>query len=222
MRPSLDLTAPRRPGCDGARHPTSAVLVCSTDRARGRLVIARMGDGEVVVVSLADGATLARVPDIGTVRGVAVAASIGRIFATAAATSQLVAIDATTLTEVGRVSTGSAPDGVAWDPADQVVGVSDQRDGALSLIAGGGTGTRTQVRLGAETGNVVYHPARGRFWIAVVLATGADQLVAIDAEQPDPSDHAVAADPTTQRVYFPLSQGPGGAPVLRVMGPSGT
>lgn len=47
-------------------------------------------------------------------------------------------------------------------------------------------------------------------------------LVAIDAEQPGPSAHAVAADPATHRVYFPLSQGPGGAPVVRVMGPSGT
>ncbi len=149
------------------------------DRANGHLVIAHMGDNEVLVVSLADGSTVGRIPNVVTARGIAVAPSIGRIFATSTS-NQLVAIDAVTLREVGRVATGNAPDGVAWDPADQVVGVSDQRDGAISLVAGGGSGTRRQVRLGAETGNVVFDATRGRFWITVVRSAGADQLVGVD------------------------------------------
>lgn len=151
------------------------------DRERGRLVIAHMGDHEVVVVSLADGATVGRVAGITTVRGVAVASSVGRIFATST-TNQLVAIDAVTLREVGRVATGNGPDGVAWDPTDEIVGVSDQRDGALSLVAGRGSGARTQVRLGAETGNVVFDAARRRFWITVVRSAGVDQLVGVDPQ----------------------------------------
>ena len=149
------------------------------DRANGRLVIAHMGDNEVVVVSLADGSTVGRVSNIVTARGIAVAPEINRIFATSTS-NQVVAIDATTLREAGRYPTGNAPDGVAWDPTDRVLGVSDQRDGAISLLADGGRGARTQVRLGADTGNVVYDAARGRFWITVVRSDGAGQLVGVD------------------------------------------
>jgi hypothetical protein len=149
------------------------------DAANGRLVIAHMGDNEVVVVSLADGSTIGRISNITTARGIAVASSVNRIFATAT-TNQLVSIDATTLREVGRVATGSGPDGVAWDPIDQRVGVSDQRDGAISIIAERGNGTRIQLPLGVETGNVVFDSVRRRFWIAVVRSTGPDQLVGVD------------------------------------------
>jgi DNA-binding beta-propeller fold protein YncE len=84
------------------------------------------------------------------------------------------------LVEVGRVPTGHAPDGVAWDPTDQRVGVSDQRDGALSIVAGSGMGPRTQVALGVETGNVAYDAGRHRFWITVERSSPPDQLVGVD------------------------------------------
>src|SRR5262249_10840419 len=61
----------------------------------------------------------------------------------------------------------------------------DQGDGALSIIADSGSGTRTQVKLGNETGNVVYDTARGWFWITVV--------------EPSPPDKLVAVDPTTAK-----------------------
>src|SRR5262249_8334860 len=59
-------------------------------------------------------------------------------------------------------------------------GVSDQGDGALSLIAKAGRGARTQVKLGSETGNVVYDTARKQFWITVVRDAPPDQLVEVD------------------------------------------
>lgn len=150
------------------------------DPSNGHLVISHMGDSEVLVVSLSDGSTLRRLPGIATVRGVGVGTGANRLFATAAATNQLVAIDATTLAETGRVATGAAPDGLAWNPVDQSVGVSDQGAGALSIIGGSGTGSNTQVPLGVETGNVVFDAPRHRFWITVVRTTPPDQLVAVD------------------------------------------
>lgn len=63
---------------------------------------------------------------------------------------------------------------------DQIVGVSDQGDGALSLIKAAGSGSRMQVHLGSETGNVIFDPTRGLFWITVVAATPPDQLIAVD------------------------------------------
>ena len=147
------------------------------DSAKGLLVVAHMNASSVLILSLADGSLKKELPNIPTPRGIAVASEHNRIFVTSSP-SHLVIIDSTTLAEVTRVTTGTAPDGDAWDPDDQIVGVSDQGDGALSLIASGGTGTRAAVKLGDETGNVVYDASRKQFWITVAGST--NELVEVD------------------------------------------
>ncbi|MFO0748905.1 MAG: hypothetical protein U1F43_25050 [Myxococcota bacterium] len=149
------------------------------DRARGRLVIAHMNDGSLLFVELATGSVLAELGHIATARGVVVAGDVELTFVTSSPHA-LVVIDDETLTEVRRVTTGSGPDGVAWDGPHRIVGVSDQGDGALSLIADAGAGVRKQVALGAETGNVVFDAPRGWFWITVVRAHPPDALIAVD------------------------------------------
>jgi DNA-binding beta-propeller fold protein YncE len=149
------------------------------DTARGQLVIAHMNDASVVVTDLANGSVRKVLPNIPTARGVVVADDVGRIFVTSSP-DQLVIIDNATLAEVGRVSTGRAPDGVGWDPTHRTVGVSDQGDGAVSLLPDAGMGTRVQVSLGVETGNVIFDAKRGSFWVTVVTTTPPNQLVAID------------------------------------------
>jgi DNA-binding beta-propeller fold protein YncE len=286
------------------------------DAALGHLIIAHMNDGTVDVVSLRDGSTVKVLPNIPVARGVVVGVDVGRIFVTSSPDT-LVIIDNKSLTEIGRVTTGNAPDGVGWDPTHKIVAVSDQTDGAVSLIADAGSGKRTQVPLGVETGNVVFDPSRNVFWVSVVKASPPDQLVAvdpvaaaatthldlpgcagahgvrlhpdaksafvacennnalarvdltgaqpavtapvgagpdvlaidpglgwiyvaaesgdlrvfdigkpglvlIDSEHPGDNAHSVAVDPATHRVFFPLKAGPNGAPVLRIMRPSGT
>ena len=147
------------------------------DAERGQLIVAHMNDNAVLVLSLADGSVKKVLPNIPTPRGVAI--GDGKIYVTSTP-SRLVIIDATTLTEITRVDTGTAPDGDAFDPDDKIVGVSDQHDGALSLIANDGSGVRTPVPLGSETGNVVYDPTRKQFWITVVQPSPPDQLVEVD------------------------------------------
>jgi DNA-binding beta-propeller fold protein YncE len=141
-----------------------------------------MNDASVIVVDMKDGAVLKVLPNIPTARGVSVASDVSRIFVTSSP-DQLVMIDSKSLAEVGRVKTGRSPDGVSWDPVHRVVGVSDQADGAVSLIADSGTGVRVQVSLGTETGNVVFDPTRNVFWISVVGKSPPDQLVLIDPVQ---------------------------------------
>lgn len=149
------------------------------DTGQSHLVVAHMNDASVLVLNLVDGSVANVLAGIPTPRGVAVADDIGRIFVTSSP-SALVIIDNKTLGEIARVATGNAPDGVGYDPIDQFVGVSDQSDGAISLIASGGSGKRTQVPLGTETGNVVFDAPRRSFWAAVVTASPPDQLVAVD------------------------------------------
>jgi DNA-binding beta-propeller fold protein YncE len=149
------------------------------DTVRGRLVVAHMNDGAVLFVNLHDGSVLTRLTGIPMARGVAVAEDVARVFITSSP-HQLVIVDAESLEELRRVETGAGPDGVAWDPSDKVVGVSDQRDGALSLINDSGDGLRTSIPLGDETGNVAFDGSRGWFWITVVTNGLPDQLVGID------------------------------------------
>lgn len=149
------------------------------DVARGHLIVAHMNDDAVIVADLKDGKVVKVLPGIPTARGVAVAEEANRIFVTSSP-NKLVVIDSQTLEEIGRVDTGSSPDGVGWDPVDKVVGVSDQGDGAVSLIRDAGSGARTQIPLGEETGNVVFDGARGWFWVTVVTQSPPDKLLAID------------------------------------------
>ena len=149
------------------------------DPAKGHLVIAHMNDASVVIVNTSDGSAVKVLSGVPTARGVVVADDVGRIFVTSSP-NKLVIIDNDSLTEVGRVDTGKAPDGVAWDPVHKTVGVSDQRAGAISLIADSGTGARQQLPLGKETGNVVFDPAASVFWITVVTSAPPDKLVAVD------------------------------------------
>ncbi len=149
------------------------------DSVHRQLVVAHMNDNAVEILDLQDGSLRGRVTGIATPRGVVVAPDINRIFVTSKP-GEVVIIDSTSLKEIRRVKTGTAPDGAAWDPVEKIVAVSDQHDGALSLIADGGDGTRHQIPLGVETGNVIYDSARRRFWITVVRPSQPDQLVAVD------------------------------------------
>lgn len=149
------------------------------DSARGHLIVAHMNDDAVLVVDLPTRKVVAQLNGIRRPRGVCVADSIGVIFVTSLP-NRLVVIDANSLKELRRVVTGDRPDGVAWDPVHAIVAVSDQGDGALSLIADGGSGKRTQLRLGTETGNVAFDATRAWFWITAVTAQHGDQLVAVD------------------------------------------
>lgn len=149
------------------------------DRTAAHLVVAHMNDGSVLIADLRDGSVLKELKGIPTARGVVAADDVGLLFLTSKP-NQLVLIDSKSLSEIKRVTTGSSPDGVAWDATHKIVGISDQGDGALSMIADSGSGARKQVVLGTETGNVVYDAPRGWFWVTVVTAAPPDRLVAVD------------------------------------------
>ena len=282
------------------------------DAAHGHLVVAHMNDSSVLVLNLADASIAAELDGIPTPRGVT--SGDGRIFVTSTP-SKLVIIDGDLLKEISRVTTGAAPDGVGYDPVDHVVGVSDQSEGAVSLIADKGDGARVAVPVGVETGNVIFDAGRKVFWAAAVQASPPDQLVeidpvaesvtkridlpgcdgahgvrlhpdgksafvacegndkvarvdldgasvlatapsgsgpdvmsvdstlgwlyvaaesgnlvvfdigqpglvTIDRERPGSSAHSVAVDVATHRVFFPLTSGPSGTPVMRIMQPA--
>jgi len=149
------------------------------DVTHAHLVIAHMNDASVVIVNSSDGSVVKVLTGIPSPRGVVVAADVQRLFVTSSP-NRLVIIDTATLTELARVETGNGPDGVAWDKLHQIVAVSDQADGSISLRGAAGRGGRKALALGSETGNVVFDAARGWFWITVVRGSSPDELVAVD------------------------------------------
>ncbi len=146
------------------------------DAPNHQLILAHMGDSAVIVFDLDTDQVKATLTDIPTVRGVLAAPSVNRLYATASASDELVIIDATRLEVVKRVSTGTGPDGLAWDGVSHVVAISAQRAGQVTLIADDGEGTRTDVDVGNDTGNVAFHDGRGSFFATVVSP---EQLVEI-------------------------------------------
>ncbi len=150
------------------------------DAANGRLFIAHMGDDAVEVVRLSDGSSLAHITGLKTARGIAVAPEVSRVFVTTMP-NELAIVDAVSLSISSRIAVGNGPDGVAWDPVHRVVAISDQRDGAISLIGEAGDGTRTQLPLGGETGNVAFDPVSGHFWITVVAKEDSNVLAEVDS-----------------------------------------
>jgi len=149
------------------------------DPGQVRLVIAHMNDASVVVVKATDGSVVKVVRNVPRPRGVAVADEVGRIFVTSSPDT-LVILDHHSLDEIARVRTGSTPDGVSWDPVHRIVAVSDQGDGAVSLVQDSGSGARQSVKLGQETGNVVFDGRLAAFWVTVVTGSGPDELVCVD------------------------------------------
>src|SRR5918911_684053 len=81
----------------------------SLDATRSRLFIAHLGDSAVVVFDTKTKRVVGTVGNIGEVHGVIAVPELGRAYATATKTNELVAIDADSLKNVARIRTGVHP-----------------------------------------------------------------------------------------------------------------
>lgn len=142
-----------------------------------RVYVAHLGDSAIVAIDLDRLRPIATIGHIADVHGVLAVPELNRVFATATGTNQLVAIEATTNRVVGWAPTGSFPDGLAYDPVDGIVIVSNKNSGSETLVDAHTLTTRGTIKLGDEVGNVTYDPARRMAWAAVRTP---EQLVAFD------------------------------------------
>jgi DNA-binding beta-propeller fold protein YncE len=154
----------------------------SIDAPGRRLYVAHLGDSALDVIDLDALGVATTVPHIADVHGVLAVPEIGRVFASATGTNELVTLDASTDQVIARTPTGKFPDGIAYDSRDDLVLVSNKNDGSESVFEGrSGRAVRT-VKLGQEVGNVAYDPTSGLAYVAV-----------------RPPDALVVIDPTTGR-----------------------
>jgi DNA-binding beta-propeller fold protein YncE len=100
------------------------------------------------------------------VHGVIAVPELGRVYASATDTQQVFTIDSRTGAVLARAPAGQYPDGLAYDPVERHVFVSDERGGVETVINANGKRIAT-IPLGGEAGNVQYDAGTGHILVDV-------------------------------------------------------
>lgn len=183
------------------------------DATRHLLFIAHLGDGAVAVVDTRSDKAVANISGLKQVHGVLAIPELGRVYASATGTRQVVAIDEKDFSLVGPVVDGMYPDGLAYAPAAHKLYISDKDGGALVVVDVRSNQRTGTIPLGKEVGNTQYDPASGHIFANV---QSANELAEIDPETdrvvgryPLPGadgNHGLLIDPT-RRLAFVACEG---------------
>jgi len=144
--------------------------------------------------------------------GVLAVPSLGRVYASATDARQLLTIDERTNKVLARAPAGQYPDGIAYDPSDRRVYVSDESGGIEAVFSAAGHRIAT-VSLGGEAGNVQYDPLSGRVLADVqtrnevaVISTRTNRVVRRVALPGCDHDHGLLVD-APRRLAFVACDG---------------
>jgi DNA-binding beta-propeller fold protein YncE len=149
----------------------------SLDPQTRLLFIAHGGASIVTIFDTVSMKVVADVPDITDVHGVVAASDLGLVYAEATGVNQVDVINEQTHAIIARITVGDAPDGIAYDPTDHKLFVSDEKGQNEAVID-----TRTEKRIaeipiGGNVGATAYDLTSNRI---LVEAETLNQLVAID------------------------------------------
>jgi DNA-binding beta-propeller fold protein YncE len=149
----------------------------SLDPVSGRLYIAQMGAGRLVVFDIRADTVVASLPGFPRATGVLAVPSLSRVYASVVDRHELAVVDAATLRVRARVTDIRYPDGIAYAPEAEKIFVSDQFGWRDIVVDARGDSTLGAIPLGGEAGNTQYDSIAKRIWVAVQTR---NQLVAID------------------------------------------
>ena len=157
----------------------------SGDPARHLLMIAHLGDSEIVAFDTRDERVIGTIKNVSSVHGVLVIPELSRVFASATGTNEVVAIDENTLKVIARMPGGVYPDGMAYAPGEHKLYVSDET-GKTETVIDVATNRRLKtIALDGEAGNTQYDPVSRHIFVNVQTRR---QLIEID-----PSTDAIVA-----------------------------
>ena len=137
----------------------------SVDSAAGRLYISHMDGDQLLVFGLRGRKVIRAIPAPG-VHGVIAVPELGRVFASATNAHEVITVNAATDAITARAPAGQYPDGLAYDPVERRVFVSDEVGGVETVLDARGHRIDTIV-LGGEAGNVQYDAASGHVLVDV-------------------------------------------------------
>jgi DNA-binding beta-propeller fold protein YncE len=137
----------------------------SYDARSKRLWIAHMNADELLAFDVVRRRVVKRIPARG-VHGVIAVPELGRVYASATNDRQALTIAASTGRVLARAPAGDYPDGLAYDPVERHVFVSDESGGVETVLDASGR-RLTTIRLGGEAGNVQYDAGSHRILVDV-------------------------------------------------------
>jgi DNA-binding beta-propeller fold protein YncE len=137
----------------------------SLDPSTNKLYIAHMDASQLLVLDLQTRRIVKTIAAPG-VHGVLAVPQQARVYASATDAHQVLTLDAHTDSVLARAPAGAYPDGIAYDPVEQHVFVSDETGGAETVLTTAGRRIAT-IRLGGEAGNVQYDARSGHVLVDV-------------------------------------------------------
>jgi YVTN family beta-propeller protein len=149
----------------------------SLDTTKSRLFLAHLGDSSVVAVDTKTKAVVGTVANVGQVHGVLAIPELGRVYATATKTNEVVSIDATNLKITARIPAGIYPDGLAYAPEVRKLYVSDEEGKTETVIDVQSNERIASIPLGGSVGNTQYDAASKHIFVNV---QGTAELIEID------------------------------------------
>ena len=180
----------------------------SLDSSSGRLYIAHMGDGAIVVFNTRTRRVEATITGIPLVRGVLAVPQLHRVFAASEGNAEVEAIDARTNRILARVPAGNV-DGLAFDPTTKRIFVSDEAGRRDVVIDATRPRVVGSIALGGEAGNTVYDAGSGHIFVAVQTSNELAEIdpvsVQVVARYPLPGSthsHGVALNERTRFAYI--------------------
>jgi DNA-binding beta-propeller fold protein YncE len=146
-----------------ARVPLSGSSVrfdyTSLDPGANKLYIAHMDAGQLLVFDVRTRRVIRTIAAPG-VHGVIAVPQLGRVYASATDAREVLTLDSRTGKVIARAPAGQYPDGLAYDPVERHVFVSDESGGVETVLNAGGHRIAT-ISLGGEAGNVQYDSGSG-------------------------------------------------------------
>jgi hypothetical protein len=153
----------------------------SIDPKKHRLLIAHLGDSSLLVIDLIHRKVIREIHKIPNIHGVIAVPEKGAIYATATGVDQLFEIRSKNLTITRRFPSGHHPDGLAFDPQNNRVFISDETGHAVTSVGVGSHQSVSTLSLPGEVGNTRYNPKDHRIY-STVSGEKEDLVAVIDPD----------------------------------------
>jgi len=181
----------------------------NVDTAAGRLYMAHMNAGTLLVFDTRSRQVVADLPQFASVHGVIAVPELHKVFATATGDEQVVVVDAATLRTRARLGPIGYGDGLAYAPDARRVFASDESSAGLELVVDAVADTVVgRIELGGGAGNTVWDPVSGRILVAVqtrseiaAIDGASARIVARYPVEGSRRPHGLAVDPVRKLLF---------------------
>jgi len=158
----------------------------SLDPTTGRLFISKMGSGKLLVFDTANRILTAELNGFPKTTGVLAVPALHKVYASvpgaglgaslsvalgmtgiSKGSGAVAVLDSRSLKEIARLPAGVFPDGIAFDPDDRRIFVSDELGGGLTVIGADDDKLIARIDTKGEVGNVQYDPITKKIYVPV-------------------------------------------------------